>query len=239
MSAQGKSQLRDLSIAVQQPEQDVVTARIAGEIRDLALCVSPRLVAPRVALRNMAKALNVALQGDFLETRLEPVYEAARVHKGRVELQHMDYIGLGDGVMASIGKVARSFVLTLQGPDPASPRAKMSGDPGSITGGLASLLARKLNLVQEYEDKVPILVAQTLDRLESVHLITDWHRDEWEITTTAIGLDALLTPILEEEDAPSSKKGLEKKAATKKKGSAKSPKKGAKKTSKKRARKKR
>ena len=195
MKPERKARLEDLSIAIQQPAGEVVTARIAGELKDLQLSVSPSQNPPRTALRNMAKALNVALQGDFLETRLEPVYAAARVHRGIVEILHEDYIGLGDGVVASIGKVARSFVLTLKGPDPVSPAAKSKKDPGTALGGLASLLARKLDLVQEYEDMVPTYVAQTLDRLESVQLIVDWHRDEWNIWTKTIGLDVVLEPL--------------------------------------------
>lgn len=201
MGAKIKPQIEDLSIAIQQPGQDVVTARIAGELRDLRLCVSPRREKPSVALRNMAKAINVALQGDFLETRLEPVYDAARVHRGTVEILHRDYIGLGDGFMASIGKVARSFVLTLKGPDPVAPAAKEDDYKGGPVTGLMNLLARKLDLVQEFEDMVPSFVAQMLDRLESVQMIVDWYREEWEITTKRIGLDAVLRPVLEGESA--------------------------------------
>ena len=73
----------------------------------------------------MAKALNLALKDDFVETPLDRVYRAARVREGAVQILHRDYIGLGDGIFASLGKVARSFSLTLKGPDAASPEGKV------------------------------------------------------------------------------------------------------------------
>ena len=59
------------------------------------------------------------------------------------------------------------------------------------------MIGRKLNLLQEYEDKVPMYVQLTLDRLEARRIISDWHRQEWKITTSLVGLDALLEPILD------------------------------------------
>ena len=199
----GQARVPDLSIAIQGDEPSgpsVLTARIAGELKDLQLDVSPCSVEPKVALRNMAKAINLALQGDFLETKLEPVYEVARVRKGKVEILHREYIGLGDGWFASLGRVARSVVLTLKGPDPGSPKAQ----GGGVIGGFANLLARKLNLVQEYEDMVPTFVDQMLDRLEAVHMVKNWHRDEWDVTTTVVGLDVIIEPIVVAEAAPAS-----------------------------------
>ena len=189
----------DLSIAIpDKPSPSTLTARIAGSIRDLRLDVSPKSAGEPAALRNMAKALNLALQGDFLETRLEPVYEVARVRKGTVKLLHREYIGLGDGIMASVGKAAKSFTLTLRGPDPVSP-ANVDDQGFRPIRGTLSLLARKLDLVQEFEDMVPGYVEQALDRLESVAVVVNWHRDEWHIETTLVGLDAVLTPVHEDE----------------------------------------
>ena len=54
-----------------------------------------------------------------------------------------------------------------------------------------------MNLLQEFEDKVPTYVEQTLDRLEATYTITDWHRNEWQITTTVIGLDVIIQPTSE------------------------------------------
>ncbi|MEO0480385.1 MAG: hypothetical protein AAF196_12965 [Planctomycetota bacterium] len=199
MSAKNSSSSPDLSLAIQKGEvSEVLTARIAGKLEDMELDVSPSSTDIDQACRNMAKALNIALQGDFLETRLEPVYEAARVHEGTVHILHQEYIGLGDGVMASIGRAAKSFTLSLRGPDPAAVKldeAPEDPEPGArpVTGML-NWLARKLDLVQEYEDMVPHFTAQTLDRLESVRLVKNWSRTEWEIETTTIGLDVVLTP---------------------------------------------
>lgn len=176
---------------------DVITARKAGTITDLEMSISPRSQSEALALRNLAKALNLALKSDFLETDLDQVYKAAQVRKGAVRVLHKDYIGLGDGIFASIGKTAKSFKLTLQGPDPASPEGEqwVAQHGFSSLTGVLNLIGRKLNLIQEYEDKVPIYVEQTLDRLESRRMIRDWHRNEWKIETTAIGLDIIITPV--------------------------------------------
>lgn len=179
-------------------EGEVITARKAGSITDLELSISPRTQPVTSALRNLAKALNLALKADFLETDLDHIYKASRVQKGTVRVLHKDFIGLGDGLFASIGKTAKSFRLTLQGPDPASPEGeKWVAEHGlSSLTGLLNLFGRKLNFLQEYEDKVPIYVEQTLDRLEARRMIRDWHRNEWKIETTTIGLDIILSPVL-------------------------------------------
>ncbi len=188
----------DLSIAVSGSDavRDQVTARVAGELVDLALPVSPTEVPVKRALQGMAKAINLALQSTFVETELEPAYEAARVHRGTVEILHREYIGLGDGVFAAMGKLAKSFTLTLRGPDPVAPKERRKA--GGPVSGLYDLLARKLNLVQEYEDMVPTFVEQMLDRLEAVRTIIGWRRDEWHIQTKTIGLDVVMTPVTEE-----------------------------------------
>ena len=179
-----------------------VTARKAGGISDLDLDVSPNSVSATHALRNMAKAINIALKADYLETELDQVYKGARVYKGQVHIMHREYIGLGDGFFAQIGRTVKSFRLTFRGPDAGSPEGeawiKEHGN-GSFSGVL-NLLGRKLNLIQEFEDKVPIYVEQMLDRLEAQRIIANWHREEWTITTTAVGLDVLMEPNLEAEE---------------------------------------
>jgi len=174
-----------------------VTARRAGGLRDMMLPVSPKAVPLARALQNLAKAINVAFASDFLENGLEQVYKAARVRKGAVEILHADYIGLGDGVFAAFGRAGKSIRLTLRGPDPASPegRAALAKGTGGSFRGLANFLGRKLDLLQEYEDKVPAYVEQMLDRLEATQMITGWHRDEWEIATRVVGLDVVIKPV--------------------------------------------
>ncbi|QOV89616.1 hypothetical protein [Humisphaera borealis] len=182
------------------PGQGTITARKAGGLRDMALPVSPREVSLAKALQNLAKAINIAFSSDFLENELEQVYKAARVRKGTVEILHGDFIGLGDGVLATIGKVGKSVQLTLSGPDPSSPEGKaiLAKNGGGSFRGVANFLGRKLNLLQEYEDKVPMYVEQTLDRLEAAQMITGWHRDQWQISTKVVGLDVVIKPVAEE-----------------------------------------
>ncbi|HCS52954.1 hypothetical protein [Rubinisphaera sp.] len=178
-----------------------VTARRAGQITDMMLPVSPSKVGATLAMRNMAKAINLALLTDFLETELDNVYKGARVRKGTVQILHQDYIGLGDGFFAQVGKLNKSFQLTLKGPDAASPEGKklIKENKGGMISGIFDLLGRKLNLLQEYEDKVPVYLGQTLDRLEAKRIITEWNSDEWLIETSTIGLDVMMTPVSEEK----------------------------------------
>jgi hypothetical protein len=194
-----KADAKDLNLSVavsSSGNQEAVTARKAGGLSDTQLPVSPSKVDLTMALQNMAKAINVALQGDFLQTELEPVYKAARVHEGAVEIQHGDYIGLGDGIFAMFGKAAKSFELTFRGPDPASPEGKdwFAKHGAGRLRGLCNLMGRKLDLLQEYEDKVPTYVEQMLDRLEAAKMITGWNRTEWEISTRLVGLDVVISP---------------------------------------------
>ncbi len=184
-----------------QPGQAIVTARQAGGVTDLDLPISPRTNPPNVALRNLAKALNIALKVDFIESELDQIYKAARVHRGQVQVLHMDYIGLGDGVFASVGKTIRSFRLTFQGPDAGSPEGQewIKSHGTAPARGLFSLIGRKLDMLQEFEDKVPLYVEQTLDRLESMRIIKEWNRNEWKIETAVIGLDVIITPLLQDE----------------------------------------
>jgi len=180
------------------PGQGTITARKAGGLRDMALPVSPSQVPVAKALQNLAKVINLALAEDFLETELEPAYKAARVRKGTVEILHDDYIGLGDGVFAAVGKVGKSIQLTLRGPDPGSPEGKkaFAEQGGRSLKGVVDLIGRKLNLLQEYEDKVPLFVAQMLDRLEAANMVAGWDRNEWEIGTRVIGLDVVIRPLI-------------------------------------------
>ncbi len=190
-----------LAVAVSS-EAGQVTARKAGGITDMALDVSPKSVPKDQALRNMAKAINIALKADYLETELDRVYKGARVSDGKVQIMHRDYIGLGDGLFAQIGRTVKSFRLTFRGPDAGSPEGEewiRQHGKGSLTGVL-NLIARKLNLIEEFEDELPIYVQQMLDRLEAQRIIVHWHRNEWTIDTTTVGLDVMLEPVTEGDE---------------------------------------
>src|SRR5207244_3705023 len=97
----------NLMVGVSAPGKGTVTARKAAGLFDMKLPVSPSAIPIDKAIQNMAKAINIAFESDFLETELESVYKAARVRKGTVEILHGDYIGLGDGVFAEVGKLAK------------------------------------------------------------------------------------------------------------------------------------
>ncbi|MBY0588459.1 hypothetical protein K2X85_14890 [bacterium] len=197
---------RDLQLVVgasSGPDKGPVTARVAGGMADMELPVGLAKVSKKIALENLAKAINLALQSEFLETPLDGVYKAARVRKGAVEILHGDYIGLGDGVMAKVGKSLKSMRLTFVGPDPASPEGKAlyaRTHDNKPLSGLINLLGRKLNLLQEFEDKVPMFIEQMLDRLEASRVVTGWTRSEWDITTETIGLDATIRPCPAEKE---------------------------------------
>ncbi|MGE3819949.1 MAG: hypothetical protein AB7I30_10965, partial [Isosphaeraceae bacterium] len=62
-------------------------------------------------------------------------------------------------------------------------------------------LARKADLVTEYEDRVPAYVEQMFDRLEGSGIIEGWNRDDWTIYTTTVGLDIRVAPKTEKEKA--------------------------------------
>lgn len=183
--------------AVTPGQGGAITARKASGLTDQQLVVSPFKVPLKLALQNLAKAINLALQVDYIETELDKVYKAAKVHRGSVKILHQDYIGLGDGLFAKFGKTLRTIQLTLRGPDPASPEGKVEREKspkGKALRGFLDLVGRKLNLIQEFEDMVPIYVEQMLDRLEATRMIVGWSREEWEIYTTVIGLDVILRP---------------------------------------------
>ncbi len=171
-----------------------ITARRAGTLRDMGLEVNPRKVGVRAALQHLAKAVNIAFQTDYGENELESVYQAAIVRNGTLRIVHREYFGFRDSWFSQFGKLIRSLQLTLEGPDPASPEGQRriaEKGPASIRG-LFSLLGRKLDLVAEYEDRVPAYVEQMFDRLEASGIIVGWNRDDWTIQTTSIGLDIVI-----------------------------------------------
>jgi hypothetical protein len=181
-----------------------VTARQAGGLRDLALQVDPEKVGVKAALQHLAKAINIAFQTDYGENYLESVYQAAIVRKGEINIVHKEYFGFGDTWFGQFGRLVRSLQLTLEGPDPGSPEGqKRIAEKGPATiRGLLNLLARKLDLVAEYEDRVPAYVEQMLDRLEGSGLINGWDRNDWDIWTTRVGLDIRVAPRARDEAAP-------------------------------------
>ncbi len=169
----------------------VVTARKAGGLRDMALEVSPSKVGLKAALQHLAKAVNIAFQTDFGENYLESVYQAAIVRRDEVHIIHREYFGFGDSWFGQFGRLLRSLQLSLEGPDPVSPEGQkliIEKGPSTIRG-IFSLIGRKLDLVTEYEDRVPAYVEQMFDRLEASGIILGWDRNDWEIWTTQIGLD--------------------------------------------------
>lgn len=193
-----------LGIAVDAGEGGVVTARQAGGLRDLALDVDHRRAHVKAALQNLAKAVNIAFQTDYGENYLEAVYQAAIVRQGQVRIVHKEYFGFGETWFGQLGKLLRSLGLSLQGPDPASPEGQLriaERGPASIRG-LLNLLGRKLDLVAEFEDRVPAYVEQMFDRLEASGIIVGWDRNLWSIETSRIGLDIRIAPA---EDAPPAK----------------------------------
>src|SRR5262249_6034365 len=188
-----------IAISAGTNEGGTVTARMAGGLRDMALEVSPEKVGLKAALQHLAKAVNIAFQTDYGENYLESVYQAAIVRRGEVQIIHREYFGFGDNWFGQFGRLIRSLQLTLEGPDPASPEGqKRIAEKGPATiRGILSLIGRKLDLVAEYEDRVPAYVEQTFDRLEASGIIQGWDRTQWEIWTTTIGLDIRIAPKTE------------------------------------------
>jgi hypothetical protein len=177
-------------------DSGTVTARKAGGLLDLALDVDPDRVGVKGALQHLAKSVNVAFQSDFGENYLESVYQAAVVLKGEVRIIHREYFGFQPTWFGQLGRLIRSMQLTLEGPDPASPEGQkriVEKGPASIRG-IFNLIGRKLDLVAEFEDRVPAYVEQMFDRLEASGIIVGWDREDWEIWTTRIGLDIRISP---------------------------------------------
>ena len=175
----------------------VVTARRAGGLRDMGLNVDPETVGIKGALQHLAKAVNIAFQTDYGENYLESVYQAAVVLRGEVRIVHKEYFGFRPTWFGQFGRLIRSLKLTLEGPDPASPEGQQriaEHGPSSIRGML-NLFGRKMDLVPEFEDRVPAYVEQMFDRLEASGIITGWDRDDWRISTTKVGLDIRIAPV--------------------------------------------
>ena len=158
--------------------------------------VDPDVVGIQAALQHLAKAINIAFQTDYGENYLEAVYQAAIVRNGEIHIIHREYFGFRETWFGQLGMLLRSMQLTLEGPDPASPEGqKRIAEKGPATiRGLFNLLGRKLDLVAEFEDRVPAYVEQMFDRLEASGIIVGWDRDDWEIWTTTIGLDIRISP---------------------------------------------
>jgi hypothetical protein len=162
----------------------------------MALDVDPERVGLPAALQHLAKAVNIAFQTDYGENFLESVYQAAIVRRGEIHIIHREYFGFGDSWFGQFGRLLRSLQLTLDGPDPASPEGqKRISEKGPATiRGLLNVVARKLDLVAEYEDRVPAYVEQMFDRLEASGIIVGWDRDDWDVETSRIGLDIRISP---------------------------------------------
>ena len=186
----------NLGVAVEAEGRGVVTARRAGGLRDMALDVDIRRVGVPAALQHMAKAINIAFQSDYGENWLESVYQAAIVRRGTIHVVHREYFGFGDSWFGQLGMMFRSLSLSAEGVDPASPEGRQQiaqKGPATIRG-LLNLVGRKLDLVTEYEDRVPAYVEQMFDRLEASGIIVGWDRGQWDITTTRVGLNILISP---------------------------------------------
>jgi hypothetical protein len=154
------------------------------------------LVGLRGALQHLAKAVNIAFQTDYGENYLESVYQAAVVMDNEIRIIHREYFGFRPTWFGQFGRLVRSLQLTLEGPDPASPEGQrriVEKGPATIRG-ILNLIGRKLDIVAEFEDRVPAYVEQMFDRLEASGIIVGWDRDDWDIWTTKIGLDVRIAP---------------------------------------------
>lgn len=185
-----------VAVAADSSSGGTVTARKAGGLRDMAMTVDPQTAGIKAALQHLAKAVNIAFQTDYGENYLESVYQAAIVRNSEIQIVHKEYFGFGDNWFGQFGKLLRSLQLTLEGPDPVSPEGQRRiAEKGPATiRGILNLIARKLDLVSEYEDRVPAYVEQMFDRLEASGIIVGWDRNDWEIYTTRIGLDIRIAP---------------------------------------------
>ncbi len=176
----------------------VVTARKAGGLRDVAMEVDPDQIGVQAAVQHLAKAINIAFQTDYGENYLEAVYQAAIVRRGEIHVVHKEYFGFRETWFGELGMLLRSLQLSMEGPDPVSPEGQRRiAEKGPATiRGLLNLLGRKLDLVAEFEDRVPAYVEQMFDRLEASGIIIGWDRADWDIWTTKIGLNIRIAPKL-------------------------------------------
>ena len=185
-----------IAVAADVGSSGVVTARRAGGLRDMALDVDPQKVGLKAALQHLAKAVNIAFQTDYGENYLESVYQAAIIRNNEMHIVHKEYFGFGDSWFGQLGMLLKSMQLTCQGPDPASPEGqqRIAEHGASTIRGLLNFLGRKLDLVAEFEDRVPAYVEQMFDRLEASGIILGWDREDWDITTMRIGLSIRISP---------------------------------------------
>jgi hypothetical protein len=182
-------------------ESGTVTARKAGSLRDMGMDVDPEHSGVKGALQHLAKAVNIAFQTDYGENYLESVYQAAVVINDEIRIIHREYFGFQPTWFGQFGRLIRSMQLTFEGPDPASPEGqKRIAEKGPATiRGILNLIGRKLDLVAEFEDRVPAYVEQMFDRLEASGIIVGWDREDWDIRTTNIGLDIRISPRAADE----------------------------------------
>ena len=185
-----------VAVTTEPGKSGTVTARKAGGLRDMGLEVDPKKVGVNAALQHLAKAVNIAFQTDYGENYLESVYQAAIVRRGRSRSSTASISASATpGSASSAGCSARSSSRS-KGPTPPRPRDKRRSrrkGPRTIRG-ILNLIGRKLDLVAEYEDRVPAYVEQMFDRLEASGIIVGWNRDNWDIWTTNIGLDIRIAP---------------------------------------------
>ena len=192
-----------VAISTDQAGGGTVTARKAGGLRDMVMEVDPDEVGLKAALQHLAKAINIAFQTDYGENYLEAVYQAAIVRNGEILVIHKEYFGFRESWFGQLGMLLKSMQLTLEGPDPGSPEGqKQIQEKGPATiRGLFNILGRKLDLVAEFEDRVPAYVEQMFDRLEASGIIVGWDRDDWIVDTTTIGLNIRISPRPKDGDA--------------------------------------
>ncbi len=192
-----------VAVSTDQAGGGTVTARKAGGLRDMVMEVDPEEVGLKAALQHLAKAINIAFQTDYGENYLEAVYQAAIVRNGEILVIHKEYFGFRESWFGQLGMLLKSMQLTLEGPDPGSPEGQkliQEKGPASIRG-LFNMLGRKLDLVAEFEDRVPAYVEQMFDRLEASGIIVGWDRDDWIVDTTTIGLNIRISPRPKDGDA--------------------------------------
>ena len=165
--------------------------------------VDPDAVGVKAALQHLAKAVNIAFQTDYGENYLEAVYQAAIVPERR-DSHHPQ------GIFRLPGDLVRraGHAPPLDAAHPRRPRPRLARRPEadhrerpSTIRGLFNLFGRKLDLVAEFEDRVPAYVEQMFDRLEASGIIVGWDRDDWEIWTTTIGLNIRISPKAKDGDA--------------------------------------
>ena len=141
--------------------------------------------------------MNIAFQTDYGENYLESVYQAAIVRNGEIHIVHREYFGFRRHLVRPVRHAPPLAAADARRPRPGLARgAEADRREGRRprSAGLLNLLGRKLDLVAEYEDRVPAYVEQMFDRLEASGIIVGWDRDDWDIWTTKIGLNIRIAP---------------------------------------------